>query len=83
MLGGMAENPQRPRLIFDCPERLRRAIKIRAAKAGLGTSEAIVRILEAALSKELREADESLAGQPATESEPPSTARKGRKSSSP
>jgi plasmid stability protein len=71
MLQSMADNPKRPRMVFDFPERLRRAIRIRAARLGLGPSDTVSRILEAALMKELQEADESLA----TGEEPPPSKR--------
>ncbi len=46
---------QRPRMIFDCPEHLRRAVKLRAVKRGITPSELITGILQAELAKELRE----------------------------
>lgn len=73
-IGGMSTTPPRPRMIFDCPERMRRAIKIRAAKTGISPSDVVVRILEASLANELREADENIAN----ETEPPKS-RRGRK----
>jgi len=57
----MAETPPRPRMIFDCTERLRVAIKLRGLRKNAGPSDVIVSILEAALIKELEEADKMLA----------------------
>lgn len=51
---------ERPRMIFDCSERLRRAIKIKAAKEGIGTSELIASLVEQHLAIELQQAEESL-----------------------
>ena len=45
-------------MIFDCPDRLRRAVRIRAARTGKRDSETIQRILEDELADELKEADE-------------------------
>lgn len=73
-LEGMADTPQRPRMIFDCSEQLRRAVKFRAVKSGLSPSEVIARILESSLAREMAEAAESLA----MPEEPPRTKR-GRK----
>lgn len=70
---GMADT-QRPRMIFDCSERLRRAIRIKAGLTALSPSEVIVHILEAALTDELKLADRSIA---AGDSFPPT--KRGRK----
>ncbi len=78
MLDGMADTDKRPRMAFDFPERLRRAIRIRAAKTGVGPSDVVSRILEAALTRELQEADESLA----SGAEPPQSKR-GRRPKNP
>ena len=58
ILDGMKPS-KRERMIFDCPERLRRAIGIRAAARGLRPSEVIVKLLEAQLTKELQQVDTS------------------------
>lgn len=59
-LVGMADKTERPRMIFDCPEFLRRAIKLRAVRTGLGPSDVIVKILSDELVKEIEDALESL-----------------------
>lgn len=60
-IGGMATNPQRLRIIFDASDRLRRAIKLKAAELDLSTSETIVRILEGELQEHLQRADRLIA----------------------
>lgn len=52
--------PRRERFIFNCPERLRRAIIIRAGKKGLRPAEIVPKLLEAALTDELSIVDEEM-----------------------
>jgi plasmid stability protein len=74
MLDRMAEATKRPRIMFDCPEDVRRAIRIRAAKYGQDHSAIIVAALRAYMSSEIAEAAKILASEPPA---PPS--RRGRK----
>lgn len=61
-------------MILEFPERLQRAIRIRAAKSGQGPSEVARRILERELQSELREADEAIEAE--GQGSPPSKPRK-------
>ena len=56
---------KRPRMFFDCDERYRRAIRIKAAKLGKPTSEVIQAMLDEYIPEELAEADALLADKPA------------------
>lgn len=59
MLTSMA-NSERPRMIFDCSEQVRRAVRIRAAKTGKTPSDIINEALAVHLPREMQEAAESL-----------------------
>lgn len=48
-------------MIFDFPERLQRAIRIRASTDGVWPTELVASILERELAKELADADKALA----------------------
>lgn len=51
---------ERPRMIFDTEERMRRAIKLYAARHGLSASEVVNKALGSLVSKELEEVDETM-----------------------
>jgi len=70
----MAELPKRPRLQFDCPERFRLAIRLRAVRSRLDPSQVILAALSAFMPDELIEADNILASEP-----PPPPSPRGRK----
>jgi len=72
MLEGMAT--ERPRMIFDCTEQVRRAVRIRAAKTGKTPSDVINAALASFLPREMEEAAESL-----ETGEAPPPAKRGRK----
>lgn len=65
-------------MIFDCPEVLRRAIKIRAGELGISSSDCISRLLSEALPGELERAAHLLAAEGAATHGPPKR-RPGRK----
>lgn len=51
---------ERVRMIFDTDERIRRAVKIRAARTGATPSDVINEAIEKHLSDEIEEAEESI-----------------------
>lgn len=58
-------------MIFDCPTRFRRAVKLRAAMEDTGTTEIILEALAAFLPDELQKADEHIAkGKPERKAKP-------------
>lgn len=48
---------ERPRLIIDCTNLVRRAVKLRAAKEDASASEIVIRAIRAYCSPEIREAE--------------------------
>lgn len=51
---------ERPRMIFDCPDEFRRAIRIRAGLTDQSTSEVVLEALRAFLTRELAMAQEGI-----------------------
>lgn len=75
MLAVMAkEKKDRIKFFFDTEERIRRAVKLRAVKSGLSTSEVINRAIEASIPAEVKEAETSLLS-----GEQPKKSTRGRK----
>ncbi len=73
-LRGMAKIPTRPRMIFDCSERLRRALNINAARTNRTVGEVIESIAEQFLEEDLAIADRSI-----SQGETGPTPKRGRK----
>jgi hypothetical protein len=57
MLAIMAE---RPRLIIDCPELIRRAVRIRVGKEDSSISEVVIKAIRQAFPDEIAEAEQHL-----------------------
>jgi hypothetical protein len=56
-----AREDDAPRVAFECPDRLRRALRLRAARQGKKVSDVVVALLEHEFAFELAQADEALA----------------------